>query len=727
MNKFIQLFCLALLCILLTPLNAQEYINETFSTWKNAGSGTTVWADGTQESVCFDDSTRTYSFKQCVVNNVDIPPLNSCSPGSILIRNSNNGILTLPVLQNVGLIMIAREGKAVEKNARLRLQVNNNGTWTDVERDSVKALSGCELYSFHYRSTTEVQLRFQLEGNSATHLYWLYVEGIAEAGSRTPYIPDENLPLPDESKVVLLNDKADSIAFETLVGTSSYGWDPVNNGIYINWHRDFPNQINNASDGSFELRDTPTRHDSQNDVRALQHYYWFKYLHPGCTYFDQAIKRLVPKVKGQYARPSLLKGWLYYVLTRIKDYTDNPDDKQFWENSIMYMGNNIYNSIDPALGVFVEDSIANCDCKTSTIYLEKAYRVDQQVESGAALVHAGTIYNKPEWVAAGYRQVLTAYDQCFVHQYGLFGRIFFCGTKGWKKDANGAITSVYDYSAFQNKLWDSQCKVGEASEEVDALIRAAEVTTDPVIKAKFNEISAKMINALKNTPIHDTDNGGFYQLMYLADSGDGSKAGTINGNKKEMRQASLLGTYNLANRLIGLQWKDMEKEMYYLLIDSTKQSQRGMYLPNIEKTSGETLNKYRKSSAGYTFMLDQDWQLYTSNSVTQNWVSNESNSLIVLGLYEYLTAKYKYNYVTDFTSAIPTVKNNSENPIYVADNNLYLNEETSKVTIYNMMGRNVFEKVNPSNLTNISILKQGFYIANVLLKNGETVQLKFIR
>jgi len=629
MKKNFHIVCLVFLSVLWKPVIAQEYINETFSKWNNAGSGTSVWADGSQVSVCFDDSTRTYSFKQCIVNNIDIPPLNTCTSGSILIRNSNNGILTLPVLPNVGLIMIAREGKEVIKNCKLRLQVNNNGTWVDVERDSVKALSGCEMYSFHYRSETEVQLRFQLEGNSATHLYWLYVEGTAQAGSRTPYIPDENLPLPDESKVVLLNDKADSIAYETLVGISSYGWDPVNNGIYINWHRDFPNRINNDSGGSYEQRDTPTRHDSQNDVRALQHYYWFKYLHPGCTYFDQAIKRLVPKVKNQYANPSLLKGWLYFVLLRIYEYTDNPADKQFWQDAILYWGNNIYNSIDPKLGVFVQTNMGNCDCGTSTIYLDSAYRVDYQLHSGAALVEAGTRFNKPEWVSAGYKQVLTTYDQCFVSNYNLFGRIYMIGTKGWKKDATGTITNNYDYSAFQNKLWDGTCKLGEASEEVDAMIRAAEITTDPVIKAKFIEISSKMLTALRTVPLHDIQDGGFYQLMYLADSGDGRKAGEVNGTKKEMRQASLLGTYNLANRLIGPHWKDMEREMYHLVNNSYDQNPRGMYLPNIEKTTGETLNKYRKSLAGYTFMLDDNWALYTSNSVTQNWVSNESNSLIL--------------------------------------------------------------------------------------------------
>ena len=726
MKARLTIHLLITFCVILTA-NAQEYINDTFSSWNNAGSGTNVWADGVQESVCFDGETRTFQFKQCIVNNIEVPADNSCSLGGIIIRNSNNGILTLPVFPNVGLIMIAREGKPVDKNCKLRLQYYNNGSWIDVERDGITATSGCEVYSFNYRNKNEVQLRFQLEGNSATRMYWLYIEGTDEEGSRTPYIPDDNLPLPDESSVVLLDDKAATVAFETLVGISSYGWDPVNNGIYINWHREFTNRINNSGGGDWEERNTTTRHDTQNDVRALQHYYWFKYLHPETDYFDQAIKRLVPKVKSKFARPSSLKGWLYYVLLRIYEYTDNPDDKKFWEDAILHWGGNLYNTIDPELGVFVQENMGNCDCGTSTIYLDRAYRVDYQVHSGAALVDVGTRFNRPDWVAAGYRQVLTAYEQSFSQEYGLFGRIYMLGTNGWKKNAEGEITVNYDYSAFQNKLWDGQCKVGEVSEEVDALIRAADITTNPEIKQKFIEIASKMLNALRTQIIHDKQDGGFFQLMYIADSGDGRKAGELNGTKKEMRQASLLGTFNLANRLIGPYWQDLEKEMYYVLINTFDDQPKGMLLPDVETSQNEILNKYRKTLAGYTFMLNADWSIFTSSSkVLENWVSNESNSLILLGLFEYLTAKYKFNYNTDHILSTPMTTTNTQDYFHVKDKILHANDDIKLYTLFDSAGKVVMSHVNSSRPVILNHLSQGLYIVVGLLDNGDMKHFKII-
>ncbi|WP_455498702.1 hypothetical protein [Coprobacter sp.] len=630
-------------------VSAQEYINDTFSSWKNAGALPNVWTSGSQSIVCKDQVERTFTYENCVVDNTDMTNAKDCPAGVVLVRNSNNGKLTFPVLPNIGKVMIAREGKAVSKNARMQLQVLENGTWVTKENDAVTSEQYCEIYSYAYRSEEPVQIRLVLSGSSATRLYWIYVEGL-DGGSGIPDIPVEEEIIPDETKVVLYPNRADTVAFETLVGISGYGWDPINKGIYINWHRDFPNQINNTSGGDFEERNTDTRHDAQNDIRALQHYYWFKALHNNTDFFDRAIKRLLPTVKSKYAKPSIAKGWLYYVLLRLMEYTDNPDDKEFWENAIMYWGQNVYNMIDHDLGVYYQTNMGNCDCGSSTIYLDKAYRVDHQVEAGAAMVHAGTRFNKPEWVDAGFRQVLTTYEHAFSEKYGMFGRIYLLGNSGYKKNSDGTKT-IYDYSAFQNKLWDGQAKLGEVSEEADALLKAAAITTNPEIRDKFVEIATKMLDALRIQPVHDRNYGGFYQMMYVADSGDGKKAGKVMDTKKEMRQASLLGTYNFANRFLENQWQDMEREMYYVLVNTQTDTPKGMFLPDVEVSEGETINGYRKTLAGYSFQLSSDWSVY-GKSVAENWVSNESNSLILLGLFEYLTAKYVDGYDDSFIMGI---------------------------------------------------------------------------
>ena len=732
-NKFFVVFFLFFL-MLSMPATAQddngdeyinnEYINDTFAGWASAGlvASTNTWANGSQTIKCVDDVERTFTFVNCIVNPIDATSAGDCPHGSILMRNSNNGILNLPVLPDVGRIIIAREGKTPDKNAKLWLQAYENGTWVNKEADGITATSGCQTYEFAYKSDTEVQLRFVLSGNTATRIYWLYVEGPG-GGSGTPLNPDDNLPeIPEESSVILFDDPADQVAFETLIGVSSYGWDPKNKGIYINWHRDFTNRINNTSGGDFEERDTNTRHDSQNDVRALQHYYWFKSLHNNTPFFDNAIQRILPTVKSKFARTSSLKGWMYYVLLRLWEYTDNPNDKEFWRNAIVYMCNNIYGTIDPEMGLYYSTNMGNADVGSKTIYLDKAFRVGHQVQSGAALVDAGTRFNRPEWIAAGKRQVELTYQKAFVEEYGLFGRIFLLGNSGYKNNSDGTKTH-YDYSAFTNKLWDGQCKMGEASETIDALLRAADITKDESIRSLFFEIAEKMLNGLRDQPIHDKVWGGLYKHMVVAPSGEGMMPGEVSTGSKEMRQASLLGTYNLANRIIGPKWHDMEKEMYHLLINTFSDNPRGMYLPNTANTT-EKINGYRKTTAGYTYQLTDNWGIYAG---TNNWVSNESNSLILLGLFEFLDAKYNKNYdVRHIASNIDAITQNTS-LLQVVGNLLKSKVEMSSVTIYDLMSKRVLQQTNPNTSYDISVLKSGLYIAQVTLNNGEIETVKFIK
>ncbi|MCL2649629.1 MAG: T9SS type A sorting domain-containing protein [Candidatus Azobacteroides sp.] len=707
--------------------SAQEYINDTFQEWSNTPSG---WNDGTQTIACIDGETRTFSYTQCTVANMEIS--RDCTDGAVLVRNSNNGWLVFPKLPNIGKITIAREGKTVDKNARFNLQVLNETTkqWSaTIEQDGTTATSGCEQYSFNYTSEDSVQIRLVCSGNSGTRLYWIYVEGL-EGGSGIPYVPADNVPLPDPATVALKNDKASLVAFQTLTGVAGYGWDPVNRGIYINWHREYPNRINSTSAGDYEERNTATRHDSQNDIRALQHFYWFKKLHDNTPYFDYAIRRILPTVKSRFARPSSPKGWMYYVLLRLRDNTDKPDDWEYWNAACRYWAGNVYNMIDPELGIYYNTDMGDCDCGVKTVYLDKAYRVDHQVEAGAALVHAGITFGNKDWIDAGYRQVQVAYEQTFVEQYGLFGRIYLLGKSGYTKDANGVVTN-YDYSAFTNKIWDGQAKLGEISEEADALIRAAGLAAKngyTEIAGLFEEIAGKMLTGLDKHILHDKTYGGFYQAMYVADSGSGIKAGYLSGDKKEMRQASLLGTYNLANRLIGPDWYAMEKEMYDLLTTPNTTPPKGMFLPDVQPklpfNDTDTINAYPKYLAGYSYQLDSNWDVYK----IENWVSNESNSLVLLGLLEYLEAVQNgYSNPLIHSTGINTPFNDNQIRVFVNDNTLNISGAVDKVKIFNIFGQTVDLLPAANEKIDISNYPSGIYILQATTPSGKIAQTKFLK
>ncbi|WP_169311976.1 InlB B-repeat-containing protein [Pseudopedobacter saltans] len=419
------------------------------------------------------------------------------------------------------------------------------------------------------------------------------------------------------------NAEMEDIAIDVLDGVSSMGWDPANQGIYINWHRENFQQVNSESGGASDLRDEPTRHDTQNDIRALQHYYWWKWLNNGDTRYDLAIARLLPTVKSKFKTSSSEKGWMYYVFLRLYQYADSQAEKDFWEGVILQWAPKMINKIDPTYGVIYQNGLGNCDCGSKTIYLDKAYRVGHNVQMGAALVDAGTRFNKPDWVTKGYALTMKAYEQAFVESYGLFGRIYLISDDVYGTD----------------KLWDTQAKLGETSETIDALVRAASITGNQQIKTDFNMIATKMLNALRDQPVHDKSiYGGYFSAQYVGVNHDG-KTGVSDGNK-EMRQGSLLGTFTLANRLIvpNNQWIDLENEMKRIVCRTSTDSKPGMYLRNSPAPDGD-YNEYRKTIAGWTFDMNPNWSLAGNIEGGKNWVSNESNSLCLLGIFQYLTEK----------------------------------------------------------------------------------------
>ena len=114
-------------------LSAQEYINDTFQEWNNTPAG---YHTGTQTIVCMDGETRTFSYTQCTVADMEIS--RECTDGAVTVRNSNQGWLVFPKLPNIGKITIAREGKTPDRNARFNLQVFNEATkqWSaTIEQD----------------------------------------------------------------------------------------------------------------------------------------------------------------------------------------------------------------------------------------------------------------------------------------------------------------------------------------------------------------------------------------------------------------------------------------------------------------------------------------------------------------------------------------------------------------------------------------------------------------
>jgi len=423
---------------------------------------------------------------------------------------------------------------------------------------------------------------------------------------------------------------------DILIGQNSYGWDPVYQGILINWWQANPNQVNCNGADVCDTQPNSTQHDSTNDIRDLQHLYWYTYRNPSDTSFSAAIQDIAGTTKSEWGTTSLDKGWVYGILLRLYEYAPTPAERAYWRNVIVtYWVPTNYNNLDSALHVQINYNVGNCDCGSSTIYLAQSFRVPYALEIGADLIDAGTRFNNPQWIAAGYQSVQSVVNLAFIPQYGLTGRIF--------------LISDPKYTGT-NYLWDTESQPQDNSEMMEALVRAAAivntttlVSNSSTIASYLNSLAAQIMNAnLTAGHLHDATYGGYFESFYVAKNFDGTAAGTTDTSDKEGRQLSLLGSahlYDLFNQ--STEFANVEAEMLRLNMQPYTPATagvNGMVLPNTVMGTPPTVNGYPASTLGYTFETNGNFSLWYASGVYQDWVSAEQNNLAMLGMQEWLSS-----------------------------------------------------------------------------------------
>src|SRR5579859_7172762 len=146
-----------------------------------------------------------------------------------------------------------------------------------------------------------------------------------------------------------INTTVDTVVSQTLTDENTNGWDTTaaNLGILVNWRQDDLTKVN-CGGSTCDVRGSTTRHDTANDLRALENLYWYKFHHPTATSIDRYIAQILPLVKNEWGNTTLGKGWIYYVLQRLIQYSG---DNAYWTTDAQNWAAAQYKAIDPALGI----------------------------------------------------------------------------------------------------------------------------------------------------------------------------------------------------------------------------------------------------------------------------------------------------------------------------------------------------------------------------------------
>lgn len=388
----------------------------------------------------------------------------------------------------------------------------------------------------------------------------------------------------------------ESITQQVLQDENTNGWDQNYHGVLLNWRRDNLSLVN-CSGAICDQRGHSSRHDGANDLRDLENLYWYRQRHPGDTSFDGAIAQIVPTVKQEWGRSGLDKGWVYYIFLRLAAYSNEP---AYWNTVAQNWAQQQYRTLDQQVGV--HHGPVDSSAGGGSVHLQDAYRVDHELEVGAALVDAGTRYQHPEWISAGLNEVNVVTRQAFSTTYHLFSRIY--------------VFSDPTYGT--NKIYDYQAKVGEEGQEVDALVRSGVYSGT----TSFLDLAAQMLDALQALPVYDATNGGFYASIMLGPF-EGYPAGFVDQHEKETRQLHVLAAVHLANKARGNRWAALEADL--LTVATTTND---LFLP--------------APVPGYTYHQLPDWSLYPCRpctpQATENWNSAEADNIALEGLQTVLSA-----------------------------------------------------------------------------------------
>lgn len=312
----------------------------------------------------------------------------------------------------------------------------------------------------------------------------------------------------------------DATVRATLLEETADGWNPTTNGLYINWSKDDPSQVN------FTDHDR-RRHDKLTDLRDLVGMERYVAQHPGDSSQRAGIARLAPVATAEFKGYASDKGWVYWDLLDLGSLTGDAA----WTNEARYMASHYARAIDPAVGVdhgplSASTAEAAADCADG-------WRIDHALESGVMLVDAGRRFGNATWTQQGYRAYSVARSTGFDAADGLFNRI-----------------------VCQGVVWDHQAKTEEQADIARTTLRAGAAVGD----ARLVGDAIALLDTLvaNRTGLHDTKDGGWCSLVHL-------DTHALKCNIKEARQYLLLLAFHEADQLRPGRYAAQEAELLDLV------------------------------------------------------------------------------------------------------------------------------------------------------------------
>lgn len=401
---------------------------------------------------------------------------------------------------------------------------------------------------------------------------------------------------------------ANAMILAMLDNLKTNGWDGnpnINNGLgglWINWrYGTSPLQVNLNGTGQVDGSSvSPPRHDILTDLRYLHNLLLYKHQNPNDTQFDGEISKYSAIVKMEYRNSANERGWVFDELLDIWRLSQDAGFQQ----EAQQLAQNYADALSKSAAPIVY--------KTTNAHPNGYYRVDLELENGAMLIQAGTLFGQAAWVTQGQQTVQFIFTHAYIPAYH---------TLTFEMDdvlnSDGTINSdetIYRDTYQHTRVDGSIVRVGSTALEVLSLLHAYVATHDATWLQHAQDLLSPLTSTNNLLGLWDAQNSGYFTAATFPGN-DIQHPGTPKvptTNKEAGRQLQMLEAFRVADSLTNNAYLGMQTAMTQVL------ETKAYYAPG----------------HGILYQVTANWApAPLKNGIAQDWVTTEAMGIALEALF----------------------------------------------------------------------------------------------
>ena len=428
------------------------------------------------------------------------------------------------------------------------------------------------------------------------------------SGTTTPLSPVTSQQVQTVIRTVLQNIKDNGFDSQANGGQG---------GLWIDWR--YGTNPLDANGGKCSVSNgAPTcqgtfGHDRLTDLRYIHNLWWYEKENPSDTQFASEIQRYTPIIKQEWSACTDDRGWIYDEWMDIYSLSQDSFYKQCAQTIANYYFTQWYHPENGAL------------YQTSSTNPTGAFRTEDAIGMGAALIEAGAYFGQPQWSSAGktalsYLRSHTYLPQYHVYLHSMDNVVLPDGTlnpdpsifKTDNSDSAGSDSSSSGGGSSAAQRNGANVKAGSMGSEAFALLRAYQASQD----TEYLNEAVDLLNQLSPTTnplgLWDSQYGGYFYAI-LFDGSDYKNPGkpTVRTGQKEAgRQLQVLRAVHLANVLAHGQLQNMETTLLEIAVERA----------------------YYVDGHGYLYSVDPDWTPHLRHGNNKTYVTTEAMGIALESL-----------------------------------------------------------------------------------------------